>query len=302
MESRRKDITGLRSGKLTAIEPTEQKRNGATLWRCRCDCGGEILLEPYQITGQKVKSCGCLRRENKLIDLAGQRFGRLTALERLDERSGRSYLWRCRCDCGRETKVRASALTSGNTTSCGCANEDALRARAKDLTGQRFGTLTALRPTEKRRWGSVVWACRCDCGREVEYTRHELADGLVKSCGCGQHPNVPLPLHYIDGTCVEMLEKTELRRNNTSGHTGVQLTKRGWRAEIWFRRRRYYLGTYRELDDAVKARERAKEEIHGAFLDWYYTAFPEERREAPAKRPRPVRLTAAGADAPALCP
>ena len=41
--------------------------------------------------------------------------------------------------------------------------------RAKDLTGQRFGRLTALYPTNRRDYkGSVIWHCRCDCGNETD--------------------------------------------------------------------------------------------------------------------------------------
>ena len=274
-----KDITGCRSGRLVAIEPTEEKRNGATLWRCRCDCGKEILLEAYQITGEKVKSCGCLRSEKRRRDLTGQHFGRLTALERLDEKSGTNYLWRCRCDCGKELKVRGSAMTSGNTLSCGCARTEALQERAKDIAGQRFGMLTALRPTEERRNSSVVWECRCDCGKEVRYSYNELMHCGIRSCGCQQYNSHPLPLHYIDGTCVELLKHSQLRKDNTSGHTGVVRTTRGWQARIYFKGKQYYLGTYRDFILAVKARERAEEELHGSFLDWYYKTYPEQRRE-----------------------
>ncbi len=273
MGTRAKDITGLRSGKLTAVEKTNQNYRGSALWRCRCDCGKEVLLEAYQITGEKVKSCGCTRGEKKRIDVTGQRFGRLTALERLDEKSGRSFLWRCRCDCGKEIKARVDSLTSGNTTSCGCTRAEKKR---KDISGQRFSHLTAVRPTEKRRHRSVVWECVCDCGKTVEYTYSELLYSHIHSCGCEQHPSVPLAMHYIDGTCVEMLEMKRPNKNNTSGHTGVKHTKRGWVAQIYFKKKCYYLGTYQDYQLAVKARERAEEEMHGAFLDWYYATFPEE--------------------------
>lgn len=36
-----------------------------------------------------------------------------------------------------------------------------------DLTGQRFGHLTAIRPTDQRRKGATVWEWRCDCGATV---------------------------------------------------------------------------------------------------------------------------------------
>ena len=56
------DITGMRSGKLVALEPTDVKRRGTYLWRCWCDCGNELLVEAYKIRSQRVKSCGCSRR------------------------------------------------------------------------------------------------------------------------------------------------------------------------------------------------------------------------------------------------
>jgi hypothetical protein len=59
----------------------------------------------------------------------GQRFGRLTAVRRDGTKHGQA-LWRCSCDCGRETIVRASSLKSGNTKSCGCLNGESSAARA----------------------------------------------------------------------------------------------------------------------------------------------------------------------------
>lgn len=58
------------------------------------------------------------------IDLIGQRFGRLVAIEeiRIEHVVPRRY--RCRCDCGRETLVRPQCLRRGNTQSCGCLQKD----------------------------------------------------------------------------------------------------------------------------------------------------------------------------------
>lgn len=52
-------------------------------------------------------------------DIAGQTFGRLTALE-ICGRYRREMVWRCRCECGKEVQVKLSNLRTGNTTSCGC--------------------------------------------------------------------------------------------------------------------------------------------------------------------------------------
>lgn len=61
---------------------------------------------------------------SRLIDLSGQRFGRLLAIERDTSRSPkeRKYrtLWKCKCDCGKEVVVWANNLVRGHTLSCGC--------------------------------------------------------------------------------------------------------------------------------------------------------------------------------------
>lgn len=65
-----------------------------------------------------------MRGRGSLKDLTGQRFGRLVVLRKSEGNrpndKGRIF-WECQCDCGNQVSVRAGALTSGNTKSCGCA-------------------------------------------------------------------------------------------------------------------------------------------------------------------------------------
>ncbi|MDO4974534.1 MAG: hypothetical protein Q4E38_10040 [Eubacteriales bacterium] len=220
------------------------------------------------------------------FDLTGRRFGRLTAVERLGKK-GSNYVWRCRCDCGGEAEVTVSRLLNGNTVSCGCLKRENGRARARDISGQHFGKLTALHPLEERRAGSVLWLCSCECGREKAYSYNELVHIGVKSCGCAQHPEKQVPLHYVDGTCVEMISPRRRRCDNTSGHTGVIRIGNGWRAQISFKGKTYYLGLFEEYEDAVKVRERAEKEIFGSFLEWYEKNRKKEKekdRRSPASQ------------------
>lgn len=62
-------------------------------------------------------------------DLTGQRFGKLTVIARAENGGDRYVRWKCQCDCGNITVVRAGHLKSGNTTSCGCVHVDELRQR-----------------------------------------------------------------------------------------------------------------------------------------------------------------------------
>lgn len=61
--------------------------------------------------------------------------------------------------------------------------------RTRDLTGQRFGKLVALRPSPTRRYGYVEWFCKCDCGNETLVALGPLTKGTVRSCGCLRREN-----------------------------------------------------------------------------------------------------------------
>lgn len=65
----------------------------------------------------------------KILDLRGQKFGRLTALFKNGKSKDGRFLWHCVCDCGNEIDVPSSYLTSGNTKSCGCLQPEVARAK-----------------------------------------------------------------------------------------------------------------------------------------------------------------------------
>ena len=56
-------------------------------------------------------------------------------------------------------------------------------SKVKDLTGQRFGKLVAIRRVANNASNRVCWECECDCGNHVVVTTHELNSGHTKSCG-----------------------------------------------------------------------------------------------------------------------
>ena len=60
-----------------------------------------------------------MANEKRLIDLTGQRFGKLVVISR-ESKYHRNATWRCICDCGKETVVRGDVLCRGTTQSCGC--------------------------------------------------------------------------------------------------------------------------------------------------------------------------------------
>ncbi len=58
----------------------------------------------------------------------------------------------------------------------------------KDLTGQKFGMLTALYPLPERKSRCILWMCQCECGKQRAFPTTDLTRNRVKSCGCLWHP------------------------------------------------------------------------------------------------------------------
>ncbi|MGI6014046.1 MAG: hypothetical protein ACOX7K_07150 [Oscillospiraceae bacterium] len=272
-----RDLVNQRFGKLTVIEKTDQLQDRYAVWRCVCDCGGEILVNTKRLLRGTVTNCGCVPETGTSSgraaeDLTGQVFGDLTVLSRAESQKGRTC-WLCRCNCGKETVVAAYQLKSGKTRSCGCRRYTGKHNEA-DITNQRFGRLIAEYPTAKRdKKGSVFWHCRCDCGNEVDVTQDGLVYGTYRSCGCRKREiqeNIGETLTFTDNTCIEWLEKRKSRCDNTSGFRGVYLTKTGrYRALIGFKKQRFYIGSYKTFEEAVQARLDAEETIHAGFVKAY---------------------------------
>lgn len=66
------------------------------------------------------------------IDMIGQRFGRLTVVEKAAiTPDGKGASWRCVCDCGNEKVVRGTSLRRGDYKSCGCISKERI-ALAKE--------------------------------------------------------------------------------------------------------------------------------------------------------------------------
>ena len=80
-----------------------------------------------------------------------------------------------------------------------------------DLTGKRFGRLVVIEPTKERKNESVVWRCRCDCGKYTNVITSNLTKGNTKSCGC-------LSIKDLTGKRFGRLvaiEPTEKRKNSS---------------------------------------------------------------------------------------
>ena len=96
-----KDLTGEKFGRLTVIEFVEIKNRGA-VWKCVCECGKYKNVRAGDLKAEKIKSCGCLRKEvskqtiTKLCTTHGQRNTRLYRIwrdmkQRCYDRNAKNY-------------------------------------------------------------------------------------------------------------------------------------------------------------------------------------------------------------------
>lgn len=122
----------------------------------------------------------------------GNKYGRLTVIDRAENTTDGKARWLCQCECGNQCIVIGKLLRSGHTKSCGCLQKERTAQsnmnRVGSLVGQKFGKLQVLEevgffthPNGKR---SRLYKCLCDCGNYCEVQHQYLVFGDTTSCGC----------------------------------------------------------------------------------------------------------------------
>lgn len=105
----------------------------------------------------------------------------------------------------------------------------------RDLTGQKFGKLTAIKVDSRAR-GRRVWLCQCDCGNEHTVINSDLTSGNTKSCGCMSSRNFVHLINYKHGMAktpfydvwINIRERCENINNpsyKTYGAKGITVSK-----------------------------------------------------------------------------
>lgn len=193
--------------------------------------------------------------------LTGNVYGDIKAVEYVGNKR-----YKCQCiKCGNITYVYSSNL-KGKLNCQKCGNKFRV-----DYTGKTFGYLTVKCYDE----ASKKWLCECKCGKTILVKSNNLLSGNTSSCG------ICRPKEFLDSLVVEHTRPGQIKdgeiinSRNTSGYTGVCFNKRRnrWYAEIKFQKKRYYLGCYKNFDDAVLVRKIAENRLHGDFFDWYNNEF-----------------------------
>jgi len=92
---------------------------------------------------------------SKFIDLTGQKFGRLTVIERVSNSKHSRSMWLCKCDCGIEKIILGNDLHRNHTKSCGCLRKETTRQRFTKHGHSKKGKVTKIYSI----WLSMIQRC-----------------------------------------------------------------------------------------------------------------------------------------------
>ena len=124
-----------------------------------------------------------------LIDIVGQKFGKLTVLKPVKRDKYGKIIYLCKCDCGTEKEIARASLIKNWTKSCGCLYKEAQDARLIDLKGKTFNNLIVIEKyngilSKDRGDHCAYWLCKCICGNIKPISSRDLRSNRIKSCGC----------------------------------------------------------------------------------------------------------------------
>lgn len=156
-------------------------------------------------------------------NLVGKRSGRLVAIERFTKEIGKKktkrVYYKCKCDCGNESEVRADRFRKNETKSCGCLN-------IKNLVGKKFGKLTVIERVIEA--GRTKYICNCDCGNKTIVRGDDLTSNRTKSCGCLAYDNSRHVTHNKSYTRLYNIYRKMLQRcSNPNGNRWHRYGGRG---------------------------------------------------------------------------
>ncbi len=133
--------------------------------------------------------------------------------------------WNCICKCplcGSIFKTKLYSVSKNDTKSCGCLDKKHRKEfgeQAKtNYVGKRFGKLLVIEETEERtNDGSIIYKCKCDCGKDCYVSSKLLSSGDTKSCGCLKHETGQYLIKDLTGQKfgkLTVINDSKIRKNN----------------------------------------------------------------------------------------
>lgn len=290
------EFVGKRFGKLEVLNELPAVRdNSGSLRRwmeVRCDCGQVVEKKLKYLKNGDTTSCGKCVYE--VVDKSAKGLP-VVSLDPLEDeilmvgskyqewlvlaagfRRGTTRMLKAVCSCGVEQYVNKSVLVNGYSKSCGCESKERIAEsiRTHGMAGSK----------PYRIWANMRSRCNNPNstfflnygGRGIKHQESwKSFDSFWADMGGSYIEGLELDRIDVDGSyCTENCRWTDdsiqaynqrQHKNNTSGKTGVVLNKRTghWVSKINVKNEGIYLGTFVNLEDAIKAREEAEIKYYG---------------------------------------
>ena len=196
----------------------------------------------------------------KLVDRAGQKFGKLTVIEQAGRNNLKKVLWKCVCDCGNFIHVVAGSLVTGNTESCGCVIPN---FKHGGWNKSSYNTWRAMirrctNPKDKdyKRYGAKGVVV---CPEWLDYAT--FAKDMGEPQGDETLDRINTYGNYEPSNCrwagiATQNRNVRIRKNSKTGVIGVSKTLSGtYMAKVTYKKNSFYSKCYKTIEEAAIARK-----------------------------------------------
>ncbi len=207
---------------------------------------------------------------SKVKDLTGQKFGRLQVMHRNGSNHRSRAVWRCKCDCGEEITVDGYSLSSGHSSSCGCRRKDTLHRLNKKPWNKRTRTT----------WRNMISRCYNEHnprykdygGRGIKVCDrwHNFKNFYADMGGASKDKTldrIDTNGDYAPENCrwaTQSLQTVNSRKRKDSKNSyrniGYHVQTGKWRLRLYRDKKKYDLGLFSDINDALVARDSFKTE------------------------------------------
>ncbi len=168
----------------------------------------------------------------RFVDLRGLRVGKLLVKEMVGRGKAGQSIWKCVCDCGKETKVYYSHLRGNRPTlSCGCLNTPEARSKAHMRHGMAYTPEWNSFHAAKKRCTNTNAKSYADYGgRGIEF-RFKNFEEFYAEVGPRPEPKFDYSLERIDNNGhyekgnVRWATKAQQARNRRCDKCGILLAR-----------------------------------------------------------------------------
>ena len=215
----------------------------------------------------------------KFVDLAGQKFGRLTVIKRVKNNKNGKIQWLCKCDCGNEKIIVGNSLKSGLIKSCGCLRSESSKQKRGiniynhatnktilTIVSNKYGTKEFLIDVEDfEKIKLYHWGLRNYRNNFYAYTHIGNYKYLALHRLIADAPENMFVDHIDHNTLNNCRDNLKICTNKENQHNrakleGIKKTKWGFQVQMRVNGKLKCFGTYKTYEKAKEIRIKAEQE------------------------------------------